>query len=91
MTKEQACKIIVDAVSSVGGCKLTELILHEKIREITREVGQLADMVEELVERGELVEVEYIRPDADYRVKSFLLPKGSVFSSGGTLGRTTRT
>lgn len=35
------------------------------------------DLIDEMVKAGDLVEVEYILPTMNYRVKSFLLPKGT--------------
>lgn len=33
----------------------------------------------ELVKSGEIIELEYILPDMDYRVKSIYFPKGTKF------------
>lgn len=38
---------------------------------------EITTTLESLVERGELVEVEYILERMDYRVKSIYLPKGT--------------
>jgi hypothetical protein len=38
-------------------------------------------MIAELCAEGELVEVEYVLPNMTYRVKTFLLPKGTEIAS----------
>ena len=37
----------------------------------------ISQLLEELVQAGEIIEVEYILPYMDYRLKSFYLPRGS--------------
>lgn len=69
-------KSILDTVTNHNGCKLTELPV------LMYEQGDgpfdLSDMVDSLIESGDLVAVNYVLPDLPYREKTFLLPKGSL-------------
>ena len=73
---KQAIREIVEARQ---GCKATELVvfLTEEHPELLVMLGETPEAIEELVHEGELVEVEYVLPTMDYRVKGFLLPRGS--------------
>ena len=78
-------RVVIDSVTSRQGCKATELCVDEIVVKafveyvagcsMTREqAGTLPDLLEELVKEGNLVEVEYVLPMLDCRIKSFLLP-----------------
>lgn len=81
-------EIILEKVQN--GIKATELCaeipseLHKhKIQlynsdEILREI-------ERLIKTGEIVEMEYVLPHINYRIKSFLLPKGTIINLPVTL------
>ena len=74
--KEEAKRLIVKVVANVQGCKATELAANTAI---ALGVGQdLPKYLEELVRDDELIELEYTVPSIPYRLKSFLLPKGST-------------
>jgi len=83
-------ELIKQVVTDHQGCKATEvpvLIAHvldniDNTTQLTRSQLQwtaVPELVQDLVDKGELVEVEYVLPNMDYRIKSFLLPKGTVF------------
>jgi hypothetical protein len=61
------------------GCKAVNLACQEEIIELDflSSGNSLPEMVEELIEEGRLVEVEYTLPQLSFRLKSFLLPPGT--------------
>ncbi len=70
---------IINIVESKQGCKATEIapLLAKSFPELIEELGEAINIVDDLIRHGELVEVEYILPTMDYRVKSILFPKGT--------------
>ena len=75
MNAEVIKQWIVDHVTSVNGCKATELAtIPEIAMELYNSKLKLSDLILELVSQHKLVEVEYILPNLDFRIKSFLLP-----------------
>lgn len=70
---------IIEAVTRMQGCKTMDLFGDEDVLGLlsTEIEMSLSEVVQILVNEGELVEVEYILPARDYRIKSFLLPKGT--------------
>jgi len=64
VTRHQGCKAVQLAADAVG--EFPSISSHD----ILESIGHL-------VKNGELVEVEYNLPEMPYRVKSFLLPKGT--------------
>lgn len=75
LTNDEAKKLIVEIVESVQGCKATELAANSKI---AIEVGSnLVDLIEELIQEGELAGIEYIVPNLPDRRKLYLFPKGT--------------
>lgn len=86
MTREEYKDLIEGTVTAMGGCKGTELaavpdiataVVEEGPDGPEGEVPPLLFCLEELVNEGRLVEVEYERPDMPTRTKSFLLPGGT--------------
>ncbi len=75
---KRAKKEIVSVVESIQGCKVTELICHNRILPLIVSKHDVIKMIEELCIERELVEIEYILPNMTYRIKSFLLPKGTT-------------
>ena len=71
--------MITEVIGSVQGCKATELpvLLREFLNDPQcSQIYQfeIPDLIQEMVQEGMLVEVEYILPNMNYRIKSFLLP-----------------
>jgi predicted DNA-binding transcriptional regulator YafY len=69
---------IVKVVEEHQGLKATELVVKIFDYVTPSESSKVLDAIQELVENGELVEIEYTLPKMAYRTKSFLLPKGTV-------------
>lgn len=78
---QQIEAIILKAINDSTGIKATELILRV-IRELMPKdlnVGEFEELLTSLVDKGEIVELEYTVPKLDYRVKSIYFPKGTEF------------
>jgi hypothetical protein len=78
MKTAQVKQQIVSVVEGRQGCKLTELVADPDLLDAVTSVGrQFIDLVNELIDEGRLVEVEYTVPRLNWRLKSFILPAGS--------------
>lgn len=75
MTRDKAKTLIQETVTNLRGCRRMELIAHDSMGPVIREFD--IDIIDEMVSAGELVEIEYVLPTMNYRVKSFLLPAGT--------------
>jgi hypothetical protein len=80
MTRDEVKNKIVEIVTLKQGCKAIEL--GAALVEILTQDGDcddfpIPDLIEELVQEEKLVEVEYVLPAMNYRIKSFLLPAGT--------------
>ena len=73
--REQAKKLIVQECSI--GLKATELPARLPI---PIEGVDLVALIQELIDEGSLIEIEYVLPGMPYRAKSFLLPAGTYVS-----------
>jgi hypothetical protein len=79
MTEESLKKMIVDHVVGVQGCKATELAAVSEIAVACRTLGvSFNRVISDLVDEGNLIEIEYSVPNLPDRIKSFFLPSGSV-------------
>lgn len=67
---------IVDGVNNSGGLKATELAANVA-GSVSADSKAFVKTLDKLIKMGELVEIEYVRPDAPEKIKSFLLPKGT--------------
>lgn len=67
---------MIQMVEDHQGMKSVDLVVN-MINHFPNSRIKFNEWIPELIEKGELVEVEYILPSMDYRVKSFLLPKGT--------------
>lgn len=95
--QEVARKLLCEYVNEYGPCRAVQAVMH-----VTGEIAQgkhgafnipannMADgmnqTIEEAVKDGSIVELEYILPDMNYRIKSMLFPKGTALQIG--TGRT---
>lgn len=70
-------RAIVSLVGLLNGCKATELAARGEMV-LWLEGADLGDILEQAVQAGELIEVEYVLPNQPERAKSFLLPKGAL-------------
>jgi hypothetical protein len=68
-------------VNESNGLKATELLLKvvNKYPEMLNVLdgSEIAEVLEELVKEGEIVELEYVLPHMKYRVKSIYFPRGT--------------
>ncbi len=64
------CKIVEEK----QGCKVTELAADPRVA-----IGGINFLtaLKHVIDSGLIVEVEYVLSNMDYRIKSFLLPKGT--------------
>ena len=74
--------LVKQVVKEKQGCKAVELVTFVAMEMAkspsTSDIDvDLPELIETMTKEGELVEVEYVLPNMDYRVKSFLLPKGT--------------
>ena len=74
MTK--LAKMVLKRTSERQGWKITEAAVDKVLVELAiKEKEDLMKVIEELVKYEKLIEIEYILPYLEYRIKSFLLPK----------------
>lgn len=78
--------IVVMLVTNKPGIKATELVvdvieyMHKNEMQEWDHPENTIGTINKLVKTGELVEVEYVLPDMDYRAKSLYFPKGTKVS-----------
>ena len=71
---------ILKVVSSSQGIKNVDLalkVLTELLPSSEFKAEQVMEELEKLVNEGEVIEIEYVLPEMNYRIKSFYLPKGT--------------
>jgi hypothetical protein len=85
-------RIILETVESLGAIKGIELVTRVTVRlcEDERKGGvtpvsdEIISTLNIMVAAGDLVEIEYVVPGMEYRIKSIYMPKGTqVVSVGG--------
>jgi len=81
MTRDEAKTLVLSKVEEIQGCKAT--VLAVTIASTSEQMESLLpyplpELIEELIEEGRLIEIEYALPTMSYRIKSFLLPEGSL-------------
>jgi len=74
--------IILEVVTSINGGKGVDIATRVAVEAANQNNGsylldEYHSVLEELINGGELVEVEYTTPANQGRLKSFILPKGS--------------
>jgi len=70
----EAKNLIVKTVENLQGCKATELAANPKI---AIEVSNLNELIDELIQEGDIVAIEYIVPNMPDRIKIYLFPRGT--------------
>lgn len=89
MTREEIKKYIIELVEN-GPIKATEIAGHYPLIKMVRESNLDLDipiLLNELVEQDRILEIEYVLPKMDYRIKSIYMPKGTeVVIKGGARG-----
>jgi len=66
---------IVDYVDKNIGCKVLEVVMV-----FAHNTSNIIEEIENLIDKGQLVEVEYVTRMMDYRIKSLLFPMGSTIN-----------
>ena len=79
MTKHEIVKVIINIVVEKGPIKLTELIC-ELPKEVIQSEFDLLKLIAELIIDGNIVSIDYILPQMDYRIKTMLFPKGTTLT-----------
>ena len=72
MTRDEVKNLIVQMVTDLQGVKATKLAAE--LIPVWLEYDA-PELFEELVEEGQLVEIEYVLPEMNFRCKSFYFPK----------------
>jgi len=78
MTRDKIKSTIQNIVEQKQGCKVTELIAdipNEVFNEISSD--DFFPILNELIEDKKLIQISYVLPNLDYRIKDFLLPGGT--------------
>ncbi len=76
--RQDVKELLVRRISEKQGCKGAEVLaLSEAAAVMSRHRCDIVELLEELVQEGRLVEVEYALPSMDYKPKKFYLPSGS--------------
>lgn len=75
---EHLPETIIRIVNNNQGLKGTELVLKLMSADLNIEATTLLKAIDEVVQDGEIIEVEYTLPMMNYRVKSMYFPKGTV-------------
>ena len=83
MTIDELKTRIAERVFELQGCKAVELYFMDELvfecrRSADPRARDIPAIIEEMVSEGKLVKVEYLLPNMNYRIKSFLLPAGTV-------------
>ena len=82
MTLEKYREMVRVAVNESTGIKAVQLateiaVTMHKAGEQATKYDIWEDALDLLIETGEIIELEYILPDVDYRLKSIFFPKGT--------------
>jgi len=80
MTREEMMQKIVEKVYQSGPLKGTELIpaiIQENKDDLNLDDYDMIHLLDELVNSGKLIEIEYVLPKMDYRAKSMYFPIGT--------------
>lgn len=73
---------IIERVEDVCGCKLMDLVVYAASHfSFLVEDADIPDIIQNLIDEKRLVEVAYVLPNMDYRIKSFILPPGTLVAT----------
>ena len=75
MTKEEYCETVRTIVNNSTGIKAVELATQVALKSCDFDIWK--DALMPLIELGEIIELEYVVPATDYRIKSIFFPKGT--------------
>jgi hypothetical protein len=79
LSRNQIKNKIIAFVTNKNGCKAIEVCTDEEIAVSSYPI--FPELIEELRNEGKLCEVAYVLPTIPYRIKSFLLPIGTLVST----------
>lgn len=73
--------IIIEVVNANAGIRNVYLVLKvmQSIGPVMFNVDDYDTAIQDLLTRGDIIELEVVMPQADYRVKSIYFPKGTRF------------
>ena len=74
---------IIETVISMQGGKATEIIANLPKICFNDDIVDIVQVIDYLVRTEQLIEVEYVLPQMDYRIKSFLLPANTKVTLRG--------
>jgi hypothetical protein len=76
MTMLEFQELLVRRITELQGCKATELVSDEEVVKalMVNDDISLLDALDAIVTTNRIVEIEYVLPELDFRVKSFYLP-----------------
>jgi len=89
-TDRQLRELIAAIVTHQQGCKGVELVTqvvvqaHNAGLDAASDGRSVLEMLQRMVDQGELVEFEYVLPEFPGRAKSFFLPKGATGGLSGS-------
>lgn len=76
MTKDEAKAALLDKIVGLQGIKVTQLASEPEIV-MGLQGFDIPDLLDEMVQEGKIMEIEYVLPDMQWRCKSFYLPVGT--------------
>ena len=82
ISRDEAKNLVVQAVIELQGCKSTQLVVSDQLKDLYLAENasdlHLENLLADLVANGQLIEIEYELPNLNCRIKSFYLPKGTT-------------
>lgn len=83
LTKERIKQIIVQYIDSTTGTKAVVLVTNlMAIDEVRGSDFDILPLIDELVTERRILELEYVLPDSNYRIRSIYFPKGTELKMG---------
>ncbi len=76
-------QLILDRINGSTGVKAVDLVVSIMSKEVNPQVFKLEEYdnaLRELVDSGQIIEMEYVLPHMDYRTKSIYFPKRTTFT-----------
>lgn len=80
MSKTEFKNMVNQIIRLSTGIKVNELACNRDVAMSGLDLWE--DALNPLIKDGEVIELEYVVPSSDYRIKSILFPKGTIFPSG---------
>lgn len=80
MSRDEMKQQIVNLVNINPGIKTIDVC---SLRDLAINSVSIPELIEELVKEWKILEVEYITPQMDYRIKSILFPYGTSLKVNG--------